>query len=170
MTAVLSLVVAMSDNRVIGRGGTLPWRIPEDLRHFKAVTMGKPCIMGRKTWDSLPRKPLPGRSNIVITRRADFSAQGAVVVASLADAIAHGQGESPSEICVIGGAEVFAHALPLARRVYLTEVHAQVEGDVFMPPLDPAEWTEVAREDHLAGAPDYLDFRFITLEWRRAIG
>jgi dihydrofolate reductase len=164
MSELISLVVAMSDNRVIGRGGTLPWRLPEDMRHFKAVTMAKPCIMGRRTWDSLPRKPLPGRTNIVVTRTADFHAPGAVVAGSLEAAIARAEAESPTEICVIGGARIFGVAVPLARRIHLTEVHAPIEGDVFMPPFNAAEWKEVLREDHLGEGPDTLAYSFVTLE------
>src|SRR5581483_2169778 len=106
MSAIVSLVIARATDGVIGQRGQMPWRIPADMKHFKAVTMGKPCIMGRKTWDSLPKKPLPGRTNIVVTRAADFRAEGTVVAASLEDAIARAQAESPGEICVIGGAEI----------------------------------------------------------------
>lgn len=166
MSVVISLVVAMSGNRVIGRGGALPWRLPEDMRHFRAVTLGKPCIMGRKTWDSLPKTPLPGRTNIVVTRRADLHAEGAVVAGSLEKAIERAQAESPSEICVIGGAEIFAHALPHARRIYLTEVHAQIEGDAFMPAFDAPEWKEVSREDYAGGESGQIAYSFVTLERR----
>ena len=166
MSTVVSLVVAMADNRVIGRGGTLPWRIPEDLRHFKCLTMGKPCIMGRKTWDSLPKKPLPGRTNIVVTRAADFAAEGAIVVHSLDEAVAQADAARPDEIMIIGGAGIFAEALPLASRIHLTEVHAQVEGDALMPAFDSREWSEVWREDHAGNAPEHVPFSFVTLERR----
>lgn len=165
MTTV-ALVVARAANGVIGHNGAVPWRIPADMQHFRRVTMGNPCIMGRKTWESLPRKPLPGRTNIVITRDRAFHADGAVVVHSLEDALARAEAEAPQEIAVIGGADIYALALPRAGRVYLTEVHAELEGDTFMPPLDPAEWMEIAREPH--HEPDAADhpFSFVTLERR----
>jgi dihydrofolate reductase len=164
MSAIVSLVVARATNGVIGQHGKIPWRIPADMRHFKAVTMGKPCIMGRKTWDSLPKKPLPGRTNIVLTRDRAFHADGAVVAHTFEEALARAQAEAPDEIAVIGGADLYRTALPLAGRIYLTEVHGAFDGDVFMPPLDAAEWTEVLREDHPGEEPDHLPHSFITLE------
>jgi len=166
MSAIVSLVVAMADNRVIGRGGTLPWRIPEDLQHFKRLTMGKPCIMGRKTWDSLPKKPLPGRSNIVVTRAPGLTVTGAIVVHSLDEAVARAGAAMPDEIAIIGGAGIFAEALPLARRIHLTEVHAQVEGDARMPAFDSQQWREVWREDHAGNVPEHIPYSFVTLERR----
>lgn len=164
--AVITLVVARADNGVIGRNGAVPWRIPADMQHFRRVTMGKPCIMGRKTWDSLPRKPLPGRVNIVITRDRGLQAEGAVVVSSFEEALARAEAEAPEEIAVIGGAEIYQLALPHAARVYLTEVHAELDGDTMMRALDPAEWKEVAREDHAAEVSGDLPFSFVTLERR----
>jgi dihydrofolate reductase len=158
---MISLVLAMAENGVIGKDGALPWRIPEDMRHFKAVTMGKPCIMGRKTWDSLPKKPLPGRENIVVTRDRNFHAEGARVAHSFEDAIA--LAGDAAEIAVIGGAEIYRAALPRARRIYLTEIHAAFEGDASMPSFDLAHWRETARENH-AGEPAYS---FVTLECSR---
>jgi len=149
---IVSLVLAMAENGVIGKDGALPWRIPEDMRHFKALTMGKPCIMGRKTWDSLPKKPLPGRANIVVTRDRNFHAEGAIVAHSLDEAFA--RAGNTEEIAIIGGAEIYAAALPHAHRIYLTEVHAAFEGDASMPPFDRAIWRETARENH-AGDPAY---------------
>jgi len=149
---IVSLVLAMAENGVIGKDGALPWRIPEDMRHFKALTMGKPCIMGRKTWDSLPKKPLPGRANIVVTRDRNFHAEGAIVAHSLDEAFA--RAGNAEEIAIIGGAEIYAAALPHAHRIYLTEVHAAFEGDASMPPFDRAIWRETARENH-AGDPAY---------------
>lgn len=165
MTAMISLVVARAANGVIGNKGAIPWRIPEDMRHFKAITMGKPCIMGRKTWDTLPKKPLPGRTNIVVTRDEAFVAEGAVVVHAFEEALKRAEAESPEEIAVIGGAEIYRAALPCAARIHLTEVHADVEGDVHMPVLDSAVWHEVVREDHSAtgGSPG---FSFVTLDRR----
>jgi len=142
----ISLIVARAENGVIGANGGLPWeRLPGDLARFKDITMGKPCIMGRKTWESLPRKPLPGRSNIVLTRQSGFAAEGALLAPSLEAALALAERENPSEIMIIGGADLFAAALPLASRVYLTEVHAAPQGDVVMPAFSPEVWRETER-------------------------
>lgn len=157
------LVVAAADNGVIGRDGAIPWRIPEDLRRFKALTMGAPIVMGRKTWDSLPKKPLPGRTNIVVTRQTGWTAEGAVTAHSLEDAIAKA-GETAGEaeeIFVIGGAEIYAAALPLATAIELTEVHADFDGDAVLPPLQ-GDWEEVFREGHQT--EDGLAYSFVTLE------
>ena len=146
--------VARSRNGVIGRAGGLPWRIQSDLVMFRRLTMGKPVIMGRKTWDSLPKAPLPGRLNLVLSRDGSFEPQGAIVCETLGEAIGIGREQAredaQDEICVIGGAAVFAAAMPKARRIYLTEVEAEVEGDVLFPAFDEAEWTEVSREAHAA--------------------
>jgi dihydrofolate reductase len=156
----VTLVVAIADNGVIGNKGGLSWRIPEDLRHFKQVTLGKPCIMGRRTWDSLPRKPLPGRTNIVVTRDKSFSADGAIVVHSLEEALA--LTHDAAEVAIIGGAEIFKAALSDANRIDLTEVHAEFEGDTTMPAFDRAIWKERAREDHVTAGG--LRYSFVTLE------
>jgi dihydrofolate reductase len=161
MTAV-SLILAQADNGVIGDKGGLPWRLPDDLRRFKALTMGKPCIMGRKTWDGLPKKPLPGRTNIVVTRDKTFSAEGAVTASSFDAALAIAAQESPSEIMVIGGAEVFSVALTQASRVHLTEIHTSLQGDTHFPTFDTKVWRETAREDHTS--PEGLAYSFVTLE------
>jgi dihydrofolate reductase len=158
--SVVTLVLAMADNGVIGSKGGLPWRIPEDLRRFKEVTMGKPCIMGRKTWESLPRKPLPGRTNIVVTRDKTFADDGAVVVHSLEEAVLRSH-DAP-EVAIIGGAKLFNEAIPLANRVDLTEVHAEIEGDTTMPAFDRTVWKERAREDRVTA--DGLRYSFVTLE------
>ena len=150
MSVIFSLVVARAANGVIGQYGKIPWHIPADMKHFKAVTMGKPCIMGRKTWDSLPKKPLPGRTNIVLTRDETFRAEDAVVARSIEEALARAAAEEPEEVAVIGGADVYAAVLPRAHRIYLTEIHAVFGGDVSLPPFNSAEWKEVAREDHAA--------------------
>ncbi|MDR3526780.1 MAG: dihydrofolate reductase [Rhizomicrobium sp.] len=141
----ISLVVARAENGVIGAGGSLPWHLPGDLKRFKEITLGKPVIMGRKTWDSLPRKPLSGRSNIVLTRDRSFAAEGAVVVHDLDAALALAASENPSEIMVIGGADIFAAALPLASTIHLTEVHGAPAGDVLMPAFPAETWAETAR-------------------------
>jgi dihydrofolate reductase len=158
----ISLILAMASNGVIGAKGALPWRIPEDMRRFKALTMGKPCIMGRKTWDSLPKKPLPGRTNIVVTRDAHFTAEGAVVAHSVDEALFLAQAEKPDEIMVIGGAEIYKAALPRATRIHLTEVEGAFAGDAHMPPFDSSEWREISREAPSAGSE--IAFSFVTLE------
>lgn len=146
---IVALIAAVADNRVIGRDGRLPWYLPGDLKYFRAVTMGKPVVMGRKTWESMNR-PLPGRTNIVITRRAGYRAEGARVVPDLQSALELAQqvaaADGVDEILVIGGAEIYRMALPLADRLYLTEVHAAVEGDVYFPEWDRSRWQEVSRD------------------------
>jgi dihydrofolate reductase len=160
--------VARGANGVIGAGGALPWRLKSDLALFKALTFGKPVIMGRRTWESLPRRPLPGRVNIVLSRDGSFQPAGAVVTEDFSEAvqIAREQAadDGEEEVCVIGGAELFALALPKARRMYLTEVEASPEGDVVFPPFDEAAWTEVRREAHSAGPEDQYPFVFRVLE------
>ena len=143
----VSLIVAMAENRVIGRDGDLPWRIPGDLKYFKEMTLGKSVVMGRKTWDSLGR-PLPGRPNIVITRDLEFKAEGASVTHDLEQALeAAGELSENDEVMVIGGAEIYRQALPLADRIYLTVVHVNPEGDALLDPLDEASWQETDRRD-----------------------
>jgi dihydrofolate reductase len=154
--SIISLVVAVSRNGVIGRAGGLPWHISSDLKLFKVITLGKPVVMGRKTWDSLPRKPLPGRVNIVITRQAGFTAKGAHVVSTADDAIL--QAGLAEEIAVIGGGEIYQMFLPLANRIYLTEVDLEVEGDTYFPKLDPATWTETKADWHPQGPIDSASF------------
>ena len=160
----IALVVARANNGVIGNKGAIPWRIADDLRRFKALTFGKPVIMGRKTWDSLPKKPLPGRTNIVVTRDRAFAAEGAVVVHDIGEALARAGGENPGEIAIIGGAEIYAAALPLANRIHLTEVDADFAGDATLPPFDPAAWRETGREAHQTA--EGLSYAFVTLERR----
>jgi dihydrofolate reductase len=142
----IALVVAVARNGVIGRDGRLPWRVPGELKRFKELTMGKPVIMGRKTWESLPNKPLPGRHNIVVTRQADYKAPGADVAGSVAEAL-EVTGDAP-EICIIGGAEIYERSLPLASRIYLSEIPLEPEGDAHFPRLDMAAWRETGREPH----------------------
>ena len=158
MTRV-ALVVAVAQNGVIGDRGKIPWRIADDMKHFKAVTVGKPCIMGRKTWDSLPKKPLPGRTNIVVTRDRAFASAGAVVAHSLDEALAAAKGAD--EIAVIGGGDLYAAALPRATRIDLTEVHRNFAGDAHFV-FDRAAWREIARENRTT--PDGLRYSFVTLE------
>jgi dihydrofolate reductase len=158
----LALVVAKAANDVIGNRGTIPWRIPEDMRRFKQLTLGKPCIMGRKTWDSLPKKPLPGRLNIIVTRDAGFVAEGALVVHSLEQALAAAQAEPADEIAVIGGEVLYRAALPRANVIYLTEVLGEFDGDAHFPPITPADWHETARAEHVTDTG--LKYLFLTLE------
>ena len=153
----ITLHLARADNGVIGRDGALPWRLPADLKRFKAQTMGKPMIMGRKTFESFP-SPLPGRRHIVLTRDSGWSAAGAEVAHYPASAVALANAE---EIAVIGGAEVFALFLPDAERIELTEVHIEPEGDALVPPLEG--WREIAREDHPAEG-ERPAYSFVTLE------
>jgi dihydrofolate reductase len=159
---IISLVYAQSKNGVIGRNGGLPWHISSDLKRFKATTMGKPVIMGRKTWDSLPKKPLPGRHNIIITRQNGFSAEGATVVAS-ADAALAAAGAVP-EVCVIGGGEIFDLFLDRASRIYLTEIDADVDGDTAAPTLDDRNWRVASSEAVPAGPSDSASFTLEVLE------
>jgi dihydrofolate reductase len=161
---VVALIVAVAENGVIGRDGTLPWRIPEDMKWFRARTEGRPLIMGRKTWESLPKRPLPGRTNIVVTRNADYRADGAVVVRSLDAAIDVAIGEEPEEIMVIGGAELYRAALPRADRVYLTRLHAAIEGDTHFPAVDWGAWVEklVAVKPSSTDTP--IGYSFVILE------
>lgn len=162
-------VVAIAENGVIGAGNAMPWRLKSDLARFKALTIGKPVIMGRKTFESLPRRPLPGRTNIVITRDAAYRAAGAVVTTSAADAEAVARGDalrrSVTEIAVIGGAEIFRQWLDRADRLEITEVHAQPDGDTHLD-IDRAEWDEVARIRHPAGPDDSADFSYVTYRRR----
>lgn len=168
----IALVVARARNGVIGRDGDLPWRLRSDLQRFKAITIGKPCIMGRKTWESLPLRPLPGRLNVVLTRDEgwgeDGQAKGALVCRTLDEAIEiareQAQDDGVDEICVIGGAGLFEAALPRAKRLYVTEVEAEVEGDVLFPAFDEGAWKEVSSEAHPAGEKDDHDFVFRVLE------
>ena len=156
---IVSLIAAVAANGVIGRDGDLPWRIPADLRHFKAVTLGNPVIMGRKTWQSLGRA-LPGRRNIVISRDSSFGADGAELVGSLDTALA--AVAEVEEAMVIGGGEIYAEALSRAERLYLTYVHAEAEGDVFFPQIDETLWRETAREDFSAES-ETPAYSFVTL-------
>jgi dihydrofolate reductase len=154
----IAFVVAVARNGVIGRRGELPWRISSDLKRFKQITMGKPVIMGRKTWESLPRRPLAGRLNVVITRHRDYKAEGAVIVGSVEQAVQCASKSETEEICVIGGSEIFHQFLPLADRLYLTEVDLEPEGDVVFPPLDFTEWREMSRETHPRAQGDDAGF------------
>jgi dihydrofolate reductase len=163
-------VVAVADNGVIGAGGAIPWRLKTDMQRFKALTSGKPVVMGRKTFLSL-RRPLPGRTNIVMTRDADFRGPGAVVTASLDHALAVAKGDAlrrfVTEIAVIGGAEVYAQWMALADRLEVTEVHASPPGDTRFGPIDKTVWEEAARTENPSGPDDSAAFSFVTYVRRR---
>lgn len=159
---LIRLVVAYTDNRVIGRDNGMPWHLPTDLAHFKRTTLGHPIIMGRNTWDSLGR-PLPGRRNLVVSRNSSLVAPGAEVWPSLEAALA--QCEDVEIICIIGGAQIFVHALELADEVIATEIHEHIEGDVFFPALDAAQWQETARDSQ--PEENGLKYDFVTYQRRR---
>lgn len=152
---MITLVLAMAKNGVIGKDGGIPWRIPDDLKRFKQLTLGKPVIMGRKTWESLPRKPLPGRDNIVVTRQRGWRADGAITAYSLDQALANA-----GDMSVIGGGEIYREALPRAHRIELTEVHRDFEGDARFA-FDRKDWRELARQNHVT--PDGLAYSYVTL-------
>ncbi len=162
---MLSLIVAQGDNRVIGRQGGMPWHLSGDFKFFKATTMGKPVIMGRKTHQSIGR-PLPGRKNIVVTRDPAFDAEGVELASDMASALDLAAATGSPEIMVIGGAEVYRQALPQADRIYLTEVHLSPEGDARFPALAADEWREVSREARSETGPDgtTIDYDIVVLE------
>ena len=164
---IIALVVAKGDNGAIGKGGGLPWRLSSDMRFFRKVTMGKPILMGRRTFDSLPRV-LDGRLNIVLTRDKAFAAPGAVVAHDVEEAVEVARREAKrtgaDEIMVIGGAGLFGATLPQADRIYLTEVKATPDADTWFPELDRREWREVSRENHAPGPKDDHAFSFVVLE------
>jgi len=155
------LVAAIGENNVIGRAGQLPWRLKSDLKHFRALTIGKPVVMGRKTYESIG-KPLKDRTNIVLTRDLSLKVPGGVLATSLDAALAFAREDAKKrgvdEIMVIGGSDVFADTMAMASRLEITHVHAAPQGDSFFPPIDPAVWREVSREEHAAGPDDSASF------------
>ncbi len=160
----VALIAAVAQNGVVGRDGTLPWRLPEDLRRFRALTTGHAVIMGRRTWDSLPRA-LPARQNIVVTRQAAFRAEGAAAAGSLEDALR--LVACPPPAFCIGGGELYRVALPYAQTAFVTEIARAFEGDTTFPPLDPVQWRETARDARLQEDGDGLRYAFVTYERRR---
>ncbi|WP_454622234.1 dihydrofolate reductase [Bradyrhizobium cenepequi] len=163
------LVAAVAENGVIGRDNAIPWRLKSDLRRFKALTMNRPVVMGRKTFESL-RRPLPGRTNIVVTRDASYRAPGAIVTQSFENARGIALGDAlrrfATEIAVIGGAEIYAQWIDSADRLEITEVHARPEGDTYFATIDAVKWEEVARERNPAGPDDSVDFSYVTYRRR----
>lgn len=158
----LSAIVAMAENRVIGKNNQLPWHLPADLKHFKAITTGNPILMGRKTYESIG-KPLPNRTNIIITRDTNFTAPGCFVVNSIEKAITLASEQGSKEIFIIGGAEVYRQLLPHIERIYLTLVHSNIDGDTYFPELDPNVWHELNRETHAADEANGYAYSFIEL-------
>jgi dihydrofolate reductase len=161
------LVAAIAQNGVIGRGNALPWRLKSDMQHFRALTMGKPVVMGRKTYLSIGR-PLKGRTTIVVSRDRGFTAPGIVVAPSLDAALATARGDAlrrnADAIVVAGGADIYAQAMPPATRLAITHVHKRIDGDAYFPAIDPNEWHESARSEHEAAAEDEAAFAFVTYE------
>ena len=167
-----ALIVAMSQNRVIGRNNKLPWYLPGDLKYFKQATMSKPIIMGRKTWDSIGR-PLPGRMNVVISRNSEWQAPtGTVAAQSLEEALvkaeAHAELEGGNEVMIIGGGQIYTEALPIVDRMYVTLVHAEVDGDAFFPEVSWEAWEEIGREDFAAADNNPYDYSFVVYQRRRS--
>ena len=158
---IISLIAAMGKGRVIGIENRLPWRLPADMKHFRALTMGKPVLMGRKTFDSIG-KPLPGRTNIVVSQDLAFQPPGVKLARSITEALM--LGEEAEEIMVIGGASFYAQLLPQAQRLYITEIHHKFAGDAFFPEWNPGEWREIERSDHPADADNSYSYSFVTLE------
>jgi dihydrofolate reductase len=165
------LVVAVAENGVIGQGNAIPWRLKSDMQRFKALTMGKPVVMGRRTFESL-RRPLPGRTNIVITRNAEYRAAGAVVTTSFEAARSVALGDAlrrfATEIAVIGGAEIYAQWMAVADRLEVTEVHGKPDGDTYFPPIDPVKWEEVARTPQVRADGDMADFSYVSYKRHRS--
>ncbi|MFO8140375.1 MAG: dihydrofolate reductase [Marinobacter sp.] len=167
-----ALIVAMARNRVIGRNNQLPWYLPGDLRYFKQATMGKPIIMGRKTWESIGR-PLPRRMNVVISRNPEWQAPAGTVAAgsleaALVKAEAQAELEGGEEVMIIGGGQIYAEALPMVDRIYITQVHAEVDGDAYFPEVDWNDWQEIGREDFSASDNNPYDYSFVVYQRSRS--
>lgn len=162
----ISLIAAVAQNGVIGKNNDLPWKLPDDMKYFMNTTQGHHVIMGRKNYDSLPPKfkPLANRTNWVVTRQSNFEAPGCHVVPSLSYAVEQIKKEKPDELFVIGGAEIYKLALPMAHRLYLTEIKAQIDGDVFFPSFDRKEWKEISRKPHAADERHLHAFDFVVYE------
>lgn len=171
---IISLIAAMGNNRVIGINNTLPWRLPADLKHFKKITMGKPILMGRKTYESIG-KPLPGRTNIIVTNDRDYQAPGCVVTHTVDEALAAAQGRAGTtatngeEIMVIGGASFYEQLLPRAQRLYLTLIHEDFAGDAWFPAFNHAEWSEVEHTDCEPDEANPYHYSFVVLERKHPV-
>lgn len=167
MTQIV-IIAAVAENGAIGRGGTMPWRLKSDMQHYRKLTLGKPVVMGRKTYLSLSIKPLPGRTNIVVSRDRNFTAPGVLVAPSLEAALSAARGDAmrrgADAIMVIGGAEIYAQAMPVAERLEITRIHMPAEGDTVFPDIDPAVWRETARSAQPAGPSDDAAVDFVTYE------
>ena len=163
---IISAIAAMDENYVIGYKNQLPWYLPADLQHFKNITSGHPVLMGRKTFESIG-KPLPNRTNIIMTRDASFRAEGCITVTSIQQALAVASKENKKEIFVIGGAQIYAQLLPYIQRIYLTVIHDQFEGDTFFPELVDGEWEEIENTPHMPDGDNAFAYSFITLERRK---
>lgn len=165
-SVVISAILAMSENRVIGLDNQLPWHLPADLKHFKTLTTGHPIIMGRKTYQAIG-KALPNRTNIILTRDATFTAPDCIVTTSAEEALESAKEIETVEIFIIGGAEIYKIFFPYIQRIYLTQIHQQFEGDTYFQALNPNEWREVARADHVADEKNPYAYSFVALERRR---
>lgn len=164
----LSAIAAMGDHRVIGYQNKLPWHLPADLKHFKEITFGHPILMGRKTYESIGR-PLPGRTNLVLTRQISLEIPGIIPVASLEEALTKAEQSGAKELFIIGGADVYHQCLPVIDQIYLTHIHHTFEGDAFFPELPAEIWEETSREDHVADAQNPYDYSFLLIRRRLAI-
>ena len=157
----ISIISAMASNRAIGIRNTLPWQLPEDLKHFKALTMGHHIVMGRKTYDSIG-KPLPGRDTVIVTRNADYAVPGCLAVNSLDAALTVSHGDA--EVFFVGGAELYRQALPIAHRIYLTEIQRVFDGDAFFPEFDIRQWNETSRDKHRTEGPNGFEYHFVVYD------
>lgn len=160
---MIAAIAAMAENRVIGLNNSMPWQMPADLKHFKTVTSGHPVIMGRKTFASIGR-PLPNRTNIILTRDENFSATNCLVVTQTDQALSLALELDQEEVFIIGGAEIYQHLMPAIQRIYLTIIHHTFEGDAFFPELNLQEWREVSREKHPADEKNNYDYSFVVME------
>ncbi len=163
---IVSLIAAVAENMVIGKNNDLPWNLPDDMKYFMQTTKTHHVIMGRKNYESIPEKfrPLPNRRNIVITRQQNFQAPGCDVVHSLDDALSIAQKNNEAEVFIIGGAEIFKQGMKFTQRMYLTEIHAEVEGDIYFPPFDKTEWKEISRTHHNEDERHKYAFDFVLYE------
>ena len=163
---IISLIAALSKNRAIGKNNDLPWHLPDDMKYFMQTTSGHHVIMGRKNYESLPEKfrPLPNRTNIVVTRQMNFAAPNCIVTHSIEDALAIARKNNEQEVFIIGGAEIYNQGFAMANRLYLTEIHATIEGDTYFPSFDKSQWREVSRKPHLADERHKFPFDFVVFE------